>query len=75
MNSNALNVVAGLLLPATILGLGAASGQATLVAGWYLGLTVFALAVAYASSGLRRGHGVLIIGAYLTFAGLVLATA
>jgi Ca2+/Na+ antiporter len=75
MNSNALNVTVGLLLPATILGLGATSGQGTLVAGWCLGLTVFALAIAYISRGLRRGHGVLIIAAYLAFAGLVLATA
>lgn len=39
MNSNALNVAADLLLPATIVGLGAPSGSATLVAAWYLGLT------------------------------------
>ena len=75
MNSNALNVTVGLLLPATIVGLGAASGQATLVAAWYGGLTAFALAAAYVSRGLRRGHGALIICAYVAFAGVVLATA
>ena len=75
MNSNALNVTVGLLLPATVVGVGAASGQATLVAAWYLGLTAFALALAYLSRGLRRGHGVLIISSYLAFAGVVLATA
>ena len=75
MNSNALNVAAGLLLPATVVGLGASSGQATLVAAWYLGLTAFALASAYIARGLRRGHGVLIICAYLAFGGVLLATA
>jgi cation:H+ antiporter len=75
MNSNALNVTVGLLLPATIIGLGAPSGQAALVAAWYLGLTAFALASAYLSRGLRRPHGVLIICAYLVFVGVVIATA
>jgi Ca2+/Na+ antiporter len=65
MNSNALNVAAGLLVPAAIVGLGAASGPATLVAVWYFGLTAFALGCAYAGRGLRRWHGALIIGAYL----------
>ena len=75
MNSNALNVTVGLLLPATIVGLGAPSGQATLIAAWYLGLTAFALASAYLSRGLRRPQGVLIICAYLAFVGVVIATA
>jgi cation:H+ antiporter len=75
MNSNALNVTVGLLLPATVVGLGAASGQGTLVAAWYLGLTAFALAGAYVSRGLRREHGVLILIAYVAVAGVVVATA
>jgi cation:H+ antiporter len=75
MNSNALNVAAGLLLPAAVVGLGASSGPATLVAGWYLGLTAFALGCAYVSRGLRRWHGALIICGYLAFAGVVLASA
>jgi cation:H+ antiporter len=75
MNSNTLNVAAGLLLPATIVGLGASSTSATLVVLWYLGLTVLALGCAYASSGLFRGEGVLIICAYLAFAGLILTSA
>ena len=45
------------------------------MAAWYLGLTAFALASAYIARGLRRGHGVLIICAYLAFGGVVLATA
>jgi Ca2+/Na+ antiporter len=68
MNSNALNVIAGLLLPGTIAGLGAASAASTLVAASYAGLTVLALGGAYAAGGLRRAHGAVIVGAYLAFA-------
>ena len=75
MNSNAINVGVGLLLPATIVGLGAPSGQGTLIAVWYLALTAFSLACAYLGRGLLRGHGVLIICGYLAFAGVVLSLA
>jgi cation:H+ antiporter len=72
LNSNALNVTAGLLLPGVLVGLGAPSGQGTLVASWYLALTVLTLVCAYAGSGLRRAHGALIIGGYLAFVAAVL---
>jgi cation:H+ antiporter len=75
LNSNALNVTAGLLLPAAITGLGRPSPQATLIAVWYLGLTVAAISFAYRDSGVRRASGALIIGAYLVFLGSLLATA
>src|SRR5262249_44922171 len=69
LNSNALNVTAGLLVPTTITGLGAPSGQGNLIALWYLALTVIALAYAYRYSGMSRATGTLIIGAYLVFLG------
>lgn len=74
LNSNALNVAIGLLLPGTIVGLGAASGQATLTAAWYLGLTAFALAGAYYWRGLGRAFGALIVLGYLAFVVAVLAS-
>lgn len=67
MNSNMLNVVIGLLLPAIFLGLAGPSGSGTLVAGWYAGLTVLCLVMAYAGRGLSRGKGLLIVVAYLAF--------
>ncbi len=67
LNSNALNVTVGLLLPGILVGLGAPSGQATLVAAWYLGLTAVMLVCAYTARGLRRAHGAIIIGGYLAF--------
>jgi cation:H+ antiporter len=72
LNSNALNVTFGLLLPGILVGLGAPSQQGTLVAAWYLGLTAVTLACAYAGRGLRRAHGALIIGGYLAFVATVL---
>ena len=58
LNSNAINIVAGLLIPACVAGLGPPSGQGTLVAAWYAGLTVFSLALAYRGRGLgRAGRG------------------
>jgi cation:H+ antiporter len=67
LNSNAINVVAGLLIPASLTGLGPRSGQAVLVAAWYAGLTVLALALAYRGRGLRRLPGAVIIAGYLAF--------
>ena len=75
MNSNALNVAAGLLLPAVILGIGPATASVTLVAAWYVGLTVLVVAFAYLHRGLRRRVGILIVTAYLVFAATLAATA
>jgi cation:H+ antiporter len=67
LNSNALNVIAGLLIPGAIVGLGSPSGQTTFVAGAYLGLTAAALGIAYLDRGLRRLPGMLIVLFYLAF--------
>ena len=68
LNSNAINVTAGLLIPVSLVGLGAPSGQDLLVTGWYAGLTVLALALAWHDRGLGRLPGALIIAGYLAFA-------
>jgi hypothetical protein len=75
LNSNALNITAGLLLPATVTGLGSPSAQPDLIAVWNLVLTAAALAYAYRDGGVRRATGALIIGAYLVFLASVLGTA
>jgi cation:H+ antiporter len=74
LNSNTLNVVAGLLIPAAVLGLGGTSGQSVLITVWYVVLTAAVLAMAYLHFGIGRAGGALIIAAYLAFAGSVLAT-
>jgi len=75
LNSNALNVAAGLLLPAAVTGLGPRSGQDVLAAAWYAGLTLAALLFAYRGRGLSRLPGALITAGYLAFAAAVLAAA
>jgi len=74
LNSNSLNVTAGLLIPAAIIGLAKPSGSGLLVAGWYVGLTALTLVLAYSGHGLRRISGALIIAAYAVFVALVLVT-
>jgi cation:H+ antiporter len=75
LNSNALNVAAGLLLPATIVGLGGPSGQAIVITVWYAGMTVMVLALAYRHRGLGRASGGLIVIAYGAFIASVLLSA
>jgi cation:H+ antiporter len=75
MNSNAINVAAGLLLAAVIVGIGPASASVTMVAGWYVGMTVLVVGFAYIHRGLRRSVGVLIVAAYVVFAVTLAATA
>jgi cation:H+ antiporter len=67
LNSNALNVAFGLLLPASIVGLGATSGREVMVAVWYAGLTAVVLALAYRDRGLHRRSGIVILVAYVLF--------
>jgi cation:H+ antiporter len=73
LNSNALNILAGLLIPTVILGIGAPSSETTFVAGSALAMTALALGLSYANSGLRRAAGVTLIVAYLAFAGVLVA--
>jgi cation:H+ antiporter len=67
LNSNSLNVIAGLLIPAAVIGLAKPSAPGLLVAGWYVGLTALALVLAYVGRGLGRASGGMIIAAYALF--------
>ena len=73
LNSNTLNVVGGLLLPATFIGLVKPSAQTMLIAGAYLVLTALTLGLAYAQRGLRRWAGWLIIASYAGFIAVLVA--
>ena len=75
LNSNSLNVVVGLLLPGAVVGLGGPSGEAGLVAAWYLGLTAVTLGLAHRQRGLGRPAGALIVGAYAVFVAWLLVAA
>ena len=71
LNSNTLNVVAGLVLPATFLGLARPSGQTVFITAAYVGLTVVTLVLAFADRGLRRSAGWLIVAGYAAFVATV----
>ena len=71
-NSNNINVVVGLLVPAAILGLGTVTSAAVLAAWWYLGLTAAVLAWAVLRRGLTRLDGIAIGVAYAVFVVLLL---
>jgi cation:H+ antiporter len=73
LNSNGLNVLAGLLIPSAFISLARPSAQTTTVAGFYLGMTGLVLVLAYADRGLRRSAGALVIGGYLVFLATLLA--
>lgn len=65
LNSNTLNVLFGLLVPGVIVGLDGYGGSGLLVAVWYMGLTIGALALAYRGRGLGRADGAVLVCAYL----------
>ncbi len=72
LNSNALNVLAGLLLPTTLLGIASASGQTTYIALAYGAMTLLALGTCWAHSSMRRGSGVVMVAAYCAFVAVLL---
>jgi cation:H+ antiporter len=67
LNSNALNVLVGLLLPAVFVGLEARSGETALITVWYAGFTVAVLGLALVGRGLGRASGIAIVLAYAAF--------
>ncbi len=72
LNSNALNLFAGLLVPAVVVGLGSYGPSGVLVASWSAALTVGALLLAYGGRGLGRPAGAAVVVGYL---GLVVVLA
>jgi len=75
LNSNALNIAIGLLLPATVVGLGATTTPELFVALWYVGLTAVVLVLAYIDHGLGRRSGIVILVAYVLFVATLIPVA
>ena len=71
LNSNTLNVLAGFLIPAVIVGSFASAAGTVLTVGWYAAITAIALILAFAGGGLGRWAGATIIAAYCVFVILV----
>ncbi len=67
-NSNTLNIVAGICLPALIMGSLHASSRTIFVLWWLIGMTIATVAFAYWRNGIRRLGGVILLALYAAFA-------
>jgi cation:H+ antiporter len=71
LNSNNVNVIIGLCLPAILVGVGQPSRLAVVSVLWLLGFTFLALVLAITRKGVRRWEGALLVVIYLCFAAFV----
>ncbi len=71
LNSNTLNVIAGIALPAVLIGFTAPSPQIVFAALWLVGMKVVALIAASRRHGLLRSGGALLVALYAIFAVIV----
>ena len=71
LNSNTLNVIAGISIPALFIALGTAPGTVAFSAWWLLAMTALVLGVGYARGGFGRLAGVVVVTLYAVFAAVV----
>ena len=74
LNSNAVNVVVGLMIPAVLVAGATRSRDGALIMAAYVGLTLVTLGLAWAGRGLGRWAGGLIIVLYVAFVVALVAT-
>jgi cation:H+ antiporter len=72
LNSNTLNVLAGICLPALLIGFAPPSSSIIYAAIWLLLMKFIILAVASGCNGLHRKHGVVIMLLYIAFVFVVI---
>jgi cation:H+ antiporter len=68
LNSNTLNLLIGITIPALVFGLGRGGSASVLEVWWLLGLTLIALFLMYRKERLSRRDGIIVIALYLLFA-------
>ena len=68
LNSNTLNILAGICLPALIFGFSAPTRPIVFATLWLLVMKCFAIAASSHRRGLHRGGGAVLIALYLVFA-------
>jgi len=71
LNSNAINIIAGMLLPTIFVGIASPSAETTFVAASAFAITCLALVFAYTRRGLARTEGYAIVAAYVLFVGVL----
>ena len=74
LNSNTLNLIVGVTLPALVLGTSRAGARVLHAGWWLLGSTLLALALMARGDGLGRAGGAALVAVYLAFVGTLLAT-
>ncbi len=67
VNSNTINLVVGLALPALVIGMGGAAGGVGVELGWLLGMTVIGLLLLLPARGMSRAGEALLLVLYLLF--------
>ena len=72
LNSNNLNILFGICVPATVFGLGTLAGQTIFSLWWLLGITAINLFILYIMKGFTRMSGVFSVGLYVAFASVVI---
>ncbi|MGI9114607.1 MAG: sodium:calcium antiporter [Chthoniobacterales bacterium] len=70
-NSNTLNLIFGISLPAVVTGLGAPSSRTFFSLAWIGGMTMIATALLCWRGGLRRAGGIALVVLYLSFAAVI----
>lgn len=71
INSNNLNILLGICLPAIFYSTGSISPRTTFSAFWLLGMTAATLCLGYYRGGLFRREGLAIIGFYIVFVSIL----
>jgi Ca2+/Na+ antiporter len=74
LNSNSINVVAGIALPAALGSLSSFSGLDVFDLAWLLGMTALALVLFGRRGGAGRSAGILLIALYAVFLAVQLGT-
>lgn len=67
LNSNTLNLIVGVALPALVVGTAPVAAGLEVAVWWLLGATLLALALAAKRTGLRRAGGAVVVASYLVF--------
>jgi len=71
LNSNTLNILAGICLPALLIGFSAPTPQIIFATLWLFGMKAVAISASSHHRGLHRGGGGLLIALYLIFASVI----
>ncbi len=74
LNSNTLNLMVGITVPALVIGLGAPTRFAVLGLWWLVASTLLALALMLRGGRLGRGEGIVVVASWAAFAALTIAT-